>query len=184
MNLTTIKWTLAEYHQMIETGILAEKHVELIQGDIIPMAPEGEIHAYTSDEAGEYLVYLLGDRAKVRQGKPISLPTTQSEPEPDLAIVKRLGNQYRHHHPTPDDIFWVIEYSDSTFKKDTEIKNFIYAEAGIPEYWIINLKTTELIILRDPIHTGYQSQMILTQGIIIPLAFPDLEVKIERLLGL
>lgn len=181
MTITTIKWTLAEYHQMIQAGILAEKQVELIQGDIIQMAPEGEIHAYTSDEAGEYLVYLLGERAKVRQGKPISLPITDSEPQPDLAIVRRLGEQYRHHHPTPDDIFWVIEYSDSTFQKDREIKNLIYAESGIPEYWIIHLKIPELIVLREPMPTGYQSQTIFTTGTISPLAFPDLQVIIERL---
>ena len=75
--------------------------VELLNGEIVEMAPEGEFHAYSSDEAGEYLIYLLGERAKVRQGKPITLPQSNSEPEPDIAIVERLGRDYREHHPWP-----------------------------------------------------------------------------------
>ena len=114
-------------------------------------------HAYSSDEAGEYLTYLLGDRAKVRQAKPITLPNSQSEPEPDIAVVQRLGREYRQHHPYPENIFWVIEYADSSLKKDLEVKTQIYAAAGIPEYWVIDLKEMELIIFRTPTQNGYQS---------------------------
>jgi Uma2 family endonuclease len=97
--MTIAKWTVTEYHQMITAGILVGRYVELLNGEIVEMLPEGEFHAYTSDEAGEYLIYLLGERAKVRQGKPITLPEINSEPEPDIAIVQRLGRDYREHHP-------------------------------------------------------------------------------------
>lgn len=63
MTLTTAKWTVEDYHRMIAAGILEGRHVELLNGEIVEMAPEGEPHAYSSDEAGEYLIYLLGDRA-------------------------------------------------------------------------------------------------------------------------
>ncbi len=183
MSLTTVKWRIADYHRIIAAGILEGRNVELIGGEIIEMAPEGESHAYCSDEAGEYLIYLLGNRAKVRQGKPITLPPSNSEPEPDIAIIQRLGQDYREHHPYPENIFWLIEYSNFTLSKDLGIKSQIYAAAGIPEYWVINLRTMELIVFRSPTDEGYQLKETLTQGNINPLAFPDVAVSIDRLLG-
>ncbi|MEG3937694.1 Uma2 family endonuclease [Microcoleus sp. S36b_A3] len=183
MSVTTVKWTVADYHRIIEAGILEGRKVELIGGEIIEIAPEGESHAYCSDEAGEYLMYLLGDRAKVRQGKPITLPLNNSEPEPDIAVIQRLGQNYREHHPYPENIFWLIEYSNSTLTKDLGIKSKIYAAAGIAEYWVVNLRTMELIVFRDPTDEGYQFRETLTHGNINPLAFPDVSIAIERLLG-
>jgi Uma2 family endonuclease len=183
VNLTTVKWTVADYHRIIAAGILEERNVELIGGEIVEMAPEGESHAYCSDEAGEYLIYLLGDRAKVRQGKPITLLFSNSEPEPDIAVIQRLGQDYREHHPYPENIFWLIEYSNSTLSKDLGIKSQIYAAAGIAEYWVINLRTMELIVFRSPTDEGYQLRETLTRGNINPLAFPDVAVSINRLLG-
>ncbi|NEQ65084.1 MAG: Uma2 family endonuclease [Symploca sp. SIO2D2] len=182
MTVTIAKWTVEDYHRMITTGILKERQVELLNGKIVEMAPEGEDHAYSSDEAGEYLIYLLGDRAKVRQGKPITLPESNSEPEPDIAIVQRLGRDYRKHHPYPENIFWLIEYSNSSLNKDLQIKSKLYAAVGIREYWVINLQTMQLIVFRVPTKEGYQSTATLTQGEIYPLAFPDIAISIERLL--
>jgi Uma2 family endonuclease len=182
VTLTTAKWNIDDYHRMIAAGILTGRQVELLNGEIVEMAPEGEPHAYCSDEAGEYLIYLLGNKAKVRQAKPITLPDSNSEPEPDIAIVQRLGKDYREHHPYPENVFWVIEYSDSSLTKDLEVKTKIYAAAGIPEYWVINLRTMQLIVFRQPTEKGYQSQEILTQGSINPLAFPDIAVSIQKLL--
>jgi Uma2 family endonuclease len=85
----------------------------------------------------------------VRLAKPITLPNT-SEPESDIAIVQRLGREYLEHHPYPDNIFWLIEYSESSLEKDLEIKRKIYAQVGIPEYWVVNLKRRQLIVFRDP----------------------------------
>ncbi|MTJ09848.1 Uma2 family endonuclease [Anabaena sp. UHCC 0204] len=184
MTITTAKWTIEDYHQIIATGILTERKVELINGEILEMPPEGEYHAYCSDEAGEYLIYLLGDKAKVRQAKPITIPQTSSEPEPDIAIVQRLGIDYQKHHPYPENIFWVIEYSNSSLTKDLEVKTKVYAAAGIPEYWVINLQTMELIIFRVLIDTVYQSKTILQHGEIRSLAFPDLAISVKRLLGI
>jgi len=181
--LVTAKWSIDDYHQIIASGVLDRRNVELMNGEIVEMAPEGEPHAYSSDEASEYLTYLLGDRAKVRQAKPITLPESNSEPEPDISVVRRLGRTYRQHHPYPENIFWLIEYSDSSLNKDLEIKTRVYAAAGIPEYWVVNLKTMELIVMRSPGSDGYQSATILTDGAIAPLAFADLEIEVGRLLN-
>lgn len=121
MTLIAAKWTIDEYHHMIAAGILSDRKVELLQGEIVEIPPEGEPHAYCSDEAGEYLAKLLGERAKIRQAKPITLPNN-SEPEPDIAIVQRLGRDYREHHPYPENIFWLIEYANSSLEKDLRKK--------------------------------------------------------------
>ncbi len=182
MTFTIAKWTLNEYHRMIEAGILDDRRVELLKGEIVEMAPEEETHAYSSDEAGEYLSRLLGDRAKIRQAKPVTL-SNNSEPEPDIAIVQRLGREYRSHHPYPENIFWLIEYAQSSLEKDLEVKTKIYAEAGIPEYWVVNLKAPELIIFRNPRNGEYTSKTILTEGTIQPLAFPDVFISVAAILN-
>ncbi len=181
MTLTTAKWTLDDYHRMIDAGILDGRPVELLKGEIIEMSPAGESHAAASAEAGEYLMRLLGDQAQVRPAKPITLPTVSSEPEPDLAIVERLGREYRHHHPYADNIFWVVEYSNTSLSKDLDEKKRLYAQAGIQEYWVVNLKDATVGIFCQPVHGTYQFEQTLSQGTITPLAFPDIAVSVSRL---
>jgi Uma2 family endonuclease len=127
-------------------------------------------------------VLLLGDRAHVRFAKPITLPSG-SEPEPDLAIVQQVEDYYRSHHPYPENIFWVIEYPNTSLDKDLGVKANIYAEAGIPEYWVNNLKENVLIVFRDPVDGKYQSREEFTTGTISPLAFPDVAIDVARLLA-
>jgi Uma2 family endonuclease len=182
MTLAVAKWTIDEYHSMIEAGILDNRRVELLRGEIIEMAPEGEPHAYFSTEAGAYLNRLLGELAIVRPAKPITLPNG-SEPEPDIAIVQPLGRQYLHHHPYPENIFWVIEYSNTSLEKDLEIKTEIYAEVGIREYWVVNLKTRELIVFRNPQNKKYTSKSTLTAGTINPFAFPNIAVSVGAIIS-
>ncbi|MBE9009342.1 Uma2 family endonuclease [Pseudanabaenaceae cyanobacterium LEGE 13415] len=182
MSVSIAKWTLNEYHQMIEAGILDDRRVELLRGEIVEMPPEGEPHAYGTTETRDYLIVVLGTRAKVREAKPITLPNN-SEPEPDIAIVEPLGREYLSHHPYPENIFWLIEYSNSSLSKDLEIKRKIYAEVGIPEYWVVNLRKPELIVFREPQNGDYQSEVTLTRGTIAPLAFPEIEISIDRILN-
>ncbi len=182
MTVTVAKWSIEDYHRMIAAGILDNRRVELLHGEVVEMAPEGETHAYSSDEAGEYLAAILGDRAKIRQAKPVTLANA-SEPEPDLAIVQRLGREYRSHHPYSENIFWVIEYSDSSLAKDLEIKTQVYAEAGILEYWVVNLKDAELVVFRQPQNGEYTYRLSLTEGIIQPLSFPDVRISVAAILN-
>ncbi len=182
MTCIAAKWTIDEYHRMVAAGILCDRKVELLKGEIIEMPPEREPHAYCSDEAGEYLTKLLAERAKIRHAKPITLPNN-SEPEPDIAIVQRLGREYREHHPYPENIFWLIEYANSSLEKDLEIKNKIYAEAGIAEYWVVNLQKSHLVVFREPLDGDYASKSTLTTGTIQPLAFPDTPISIEQIIN-
>jgi Uma2 family endonuclease len=176
MAVTTAKWTIDDYHRMIAAGILDDRRVELLKGEIVEMPPEGQPHAYFSSEAGEYLIRLLGDRAMIRLSKPITLPN-DSEPEPDIAIIQRLGREYLEHHPYPENVFWLVEYSDSSLDKDLETKSKVYAEVKIPEYWVINLKKRQLLVFRDPQDGEYASNSTLAEGTIYPLAFPDVAVS-------
>ena len=180
---TLAKWSVDDYHRMIEAGILRDRRVELLKGEIVEMSPEGEPHAYFSSEAGEYLTRLLGDCAMIRQSKPITLPN-DSEPEPDIAIVQRLGREYLEHHPYPENIFWLIEYSDSTLDKDLQTKSKVYAEVKIPEYWVVNLKRRQLVIFRDPQDGEYASKFTLSGGTIYPLAFPEVAISIDSIVSI
>ncbi|QHG19535.1 Uma2 family endonuclease [Nostoc sp. ATCC 53789] len=182
MTFIVAKWTIDEYHRMIDAGILSDRKVELLKGEIVEMSPEGEPHPYCSDEAGEYLAKLLAERAKIREAKPITL-LNDSEPEPDIAIVQRLGREYREHHPYPENIFWLIEYANSSLEKDLEIKSKIYAEAGILEYWVVNLKKLHLVVFREILDGEYATKLTLTAGTIQPLAFPDISVAVEQIIN-
>ena len=182
MALMTKTWTVAEYHRLVDQGILDDQPVELLAGEIAVMSPEGVPHASISVEAGEYLMRLLGERAQVRQAKPITLTAVDSEPEPDLAIVERLGRGYHDHHPYPENVFWLIEYANTSLSKDLDQKKRLYAEAGIPEYWVVNLRDMTLMVFRDPGAGTYRTEQTLDSGVIHPLALPDIAVSVSRLL--
>ena len=191
MTVTLAKWTIDEYHSMIEVGLLDNRRVELLKGEIVEMSPEGEAHAYFSSEAEDYLRRLLGDkpfghgfayRATVRSGKPITIPDN-SEPEPDIAVVQKLGREYLAHHPYPENIFWLVEYSNSSLEKDLKVKTKIYAEAGINEYWVVNLKRKQLVVFREPQDVEYTFKSTLSTGTIYPLAFPDLAIEVSAIIS-
>ncbi len=179
--IAIVKWTIEDYHRMIDAGILDDRQVELLKGEVVEMSPEGTPHAHLSSEGADYLRELLGRRVKIREAKPITLPNS-SEPEPDIAIVEPLGDVYLQHHPYPENIFWLIEFANSSLTKDIDLKSAVYAEAGIPEYWVMNLRSMELIVFREPINGKYQSIVTLTHGEIRPLAFSDVAVSVRRLL--
>ncbi|MBW4672239.1 MAG: Uma2 family endonuclease [Cyanomargarita calcarea GSE-NOS-MK-12-04C] len=183
MTVTTAKWTLDDYHQMIEVGLLSGRQVELLNGEIIEMPPESPEHAQLSTDAADYLRSLLGEKALVRDAKPITIPETSSEPEPDLAIVQPLRALYRTRHPYPENIFLVIEYSNSSLSKDLDAKRKTYADAGIREYWVVDLKNRLVKVFRSPIEENYSDEVTLSEGEISPIAFPEIKVLVQRLLG-
>ncbi len=183
MSITIAKWTSDQYHELVATDILDDRQVELLEGDIVEMPPEGMPHAVYCGRTVKYLRNLLGDRAEIRKTHPITLPNN-SEPEPDVAVVRSPDTQYLAHHPYPEDIFWLIAYSDTTLAKDTDTKQRIYAQAGILEYWVVNLQGSELIVFRDAGNDGYETETKLASGSISPLSFPDIEVEVRRLFSI
>jgi Uma2 family endonuclease len=179
--LVPARISLEQYHRMVDAGVWDDCHVELLNGVVVEMSPEGMPHASRSTTTGEYLRDVLGRQVQIRDGHPITLPSG-SEPEPDIAIVQRVPDNYLSHHPYPENIFWIIEYSNSSLDKDLGVKAAIYAAEGIPEYWVINLKQNILIVFRDPVDGKYQSRQEITSGTINPLAFPNVAIEVKQLL--
>ncbi len=107
MTITTYKWSIEEWHELVESGLLEGKPVELLEGEIIEMSPEGIPHSYTNDSVVKYLRKVLEGLADVKESHPITLDN--SEPEPDVAIVRLPEEIYKEHHPFPEDIYWLIE---------------------------------------------------------------------------
>jgi Uma2 family endonuclease len=181
MTVTAYKWSIDRYHQAIDLGILDDQSVELFRGEIIAMSPEGEAHAYFNTEVADYLRSLLGNNAKIRDAKPITLPN-DSEPVPDIAIVQPLGALYLEHHPYPENIFWLIEFAKTTLQKDLGIKKELYATVGISEYWVVNLQAAQLHVFWDLIGGVYQQELILTSGFIQPQSFPNIMIDVQKIL--
>jgi Uma2 family endonuclease len=180
--ITLTKWTVENYHQMIDTGILNNRRVELINGEIIEMSPEGSFHSFVNEQGVIYLRSLLGEKAVVREAHPITLDN--SEPEPDIAIVHPPRITYKNRHPYPEDIYWLIEIADSTRKIDLGIKKSLYARVGIPEYWVIDLKNHSLKVFQNPLDGDYQIEREYRDGVIYSLAFPELEISVKKLIAI
>lgn len=178
---TLAKWSIDEYHRMIQAGVLCDRNVELLEGEIIEMSPETPIHYNTAKRGSKYLEELLANQAEVRFNGPITL--ANSEPEPDIAIVRLPDSTYNNRHPKPEDIFWLIEVANTSLKKDLELKASIYADAQIQEYWILDLSAQQIIVLRNPQDKQYTQEQIIQAGIITPLAFPNIQVSVQILLN-
>lgn len=139
MTLATAKrFTITEYHRLADLDFFTEDdRIELIKGEIIKMAAKGQAHSVCNTRLYRELFKLLEEKATIRGQEPIII--NNSEPEPDLVIVKNTPDDYFLNHPIPSDIFLVIEVADLSLKYDQEVKLLLYAEAGISDYWIFNL---------------------------------------------
>ncbi|AUS99146.1 hypothetical protein CLI64_01345 [Nostoc sp. CENA543] len=175
-------WNVEEYHRMLETGIItANERVELIAGQVIPMSAKNPPHAATTLCASDYLKRLLAEVALVRVQDPVQL-SQYSEPEPDIAIVRIEPRKYIDHHPTPNEVFLLIEVADTTLETDRRQKAPLYAQAGISEYWILDVNKFQVYVFREPNGEGYKQEFILGENATLSLvAFPETEVEISQL---
>ncbi len=180
MAATLLRWTIADYHRMIEAGLLSDRRVELLNGLVLEMAPEGPDHADLSTGVVEFFITRSQGRYQVRDAKPITIAEPGSEPEPDIALVRRQA--YRQGHPTPADVFLIIEFANASLEKDTDEKRHAYAAAGIGDYWVANLRNGELIVYREPQGDDYRLEQRFREGIVAPLAFPEIEIDVRALL--
>ncbi|NMG11845.1 Uma2 family endonuclease [Brasilonema sp. UFV-L1] len=154
MNVVTPKrFTIDEYHRLISLGFLTQgDRIELIRGELIQMTAKGTPHTVCGSILYRQLDRLLGDQAVIRKQDPIILPN-QSEPEPDIVIVRGKDEDYLAHHPYPQDILLIVEISDSTLPYDQTTKLRLYAEVGISDYWIVNLNAYQLERYSQPYQT-------------------------------
>lgn len=140
--------SVADYHRMAEVGLLApDARVELIDGEIIDMAPIGNLHLSTVMHLDDLLHEAVGRRGSVLCQSSIRLGN-DSEPQPDLALLKPRADYYRDSHPTAADTLLVIEVSDSTWRYDRTVKVPFYARQGIPEVWVFNLPRSTVHFFR------------------------------------
>lgn len=182
MSILLKSWTVDEYHRMIAAGILAGgDRLELLDGQIIQMNPQLPPHAATTQRAARYLDRLLDEVAYVRMQLPVTLPPN-SEPEPDIAVVRLDANEYGDRHPAASDILLLIEIADSTLLSDRQTKALIYARAGIADYWILDVNSRQVLVFREPSADGYRQSVTLpANAAIAPLAFPDIAIPLTQL---
>jgi Uma2 family endonuclease len=156
LTLSRHKLSVEDYHQMGRAGILGEdSRVELIEGELIDMAPIGSLHASVVSTLSMFFARQVGELAIVSTQNPVSLPP-DSEPQPDIVLLKPRPDRYRSALPTAADVMLLIEVADTTFKYDLEIKLPAYARRGIVEVWLIDLKGGTLEIYREPGRKGYR----------------------------
>jgi Uma2 family endonuclease len=178
------KLDVFEYARMGEAGILhPEDRVELIEGELIAMAPIGERHAGTSIDLTMVLARAVGDRALVSVGNPVRLDRF-NEPQPDFALLRPRAGGYRGHKPTPEDVLLLIELSDSTLRLDRTVKLPLYGAHGIFEFWIVNFADRVVEMCRGPTAAGYAE--VTRHGAdatIAPLALPDIALLVADIVG-
>ena len=184
------RFTLDEYHQLIDIGFFDEdERVELLEGILVSMSPINPLHSNTVDLLTEIFgAIVTRGVTRVRTQGPISIPGTESEPEPDLVIFSVSGTNFAQRHPYPQEVLLLVEVADTSLTRDRSRKGAIYAQAGILEYWICNLPDELLEVYRDP-HTAasgdalYQTLSTFHRGdSVAPLAFPDFEVAVDDVL--
>jgi Uma2 family endonuclease len=176
-------FTVEEYYEMARAGILKpDERVELLDGEIVRMNAIGSPHAWCVNRLTGFF-FRIEDRLKVGPQNPLRL-NDRSEPEPDVVILQPDTPEDRH--PEPADVFLVIEVADSSISVDRRRKRPMYARAGIPEYWIVDLNADRVEIYRDPLPSRgrYRSATLLGRGdTVSPLFAPDIEVDVTMILG-
>jgi Uma2 family endonuclease len=168
--------SIGQYHQMIELGILTDDDpIELLEGWLVTKMPKNPPHRLTTQLTREALSALLPVGYYVDEQEPIT--TDESEPEPDVMIVRGQRRDYHNRHPGPQDIALVIEVSDTTLQRDRKLKKHVYARGGIPIYWIINLPDQQIECYTHPSgpaeHPDYQRRQDYQSTDHIPLYIGD-----------
>lgn len=178
---TTARFSLAEYDRIVETGALDQRRLELIRGEIREMTPIGPMHEEVVDLLNDWSHESINrDQARVRVQQSVGLPALDSAPEPDIAWVS--PRKYAQGRPQPADVLLIIEVSESSLAYDRGDKAAMYAEAGIADYWIINLRDGVVEVHRDPQADGYRDVAIYHgRDEVHPLAFPDVVLRPETL---
>ena len=167
-------FTVEEYHRMADAGILAEhERVELIEGEIVQMAPIGPAHAGCVINANRLFITRLGNRAVVSPQNPVVI-RPRSEPQPDLLLLRPREVSYSRELPASGDVLLAVEVADTTVRFDRLVKARLYARAGIPEFWLCLVRDGAVEVHRAPGADGYASVTVHGPGqIVSPLAFPD-----------
>lgn len=179
----THRFTVNECYKMAETGILKPgARVELIEGEIVDRMPTGPFHRSSGSFLNAVFNQLAAGRWVMWNQYPLHLDEF-NESEPDLMLVKPPLAKYKRAHPQPEDVFLMIEISDSSLVRDQQTKLPLYARAGVEEVWILNIPQRHLEVYRRPNFLGYESKQVFREGAVAPSAFPDAAVNLTELLN-
>jgi Uma2 family endonuclease len=180
--LLTHKFTTQQYHLMHEAGVFPQgDRLELINGEIKEMSPIGRKHAVCVTRLNELFFSRLLGKVQIWSQNPILLDNG-SEPQPDLAILKRREDFYTNALPTPSDILLIIEVADSTIVYDREVKMPLYAAVGIPEMWLFDVNKKTIEGYSQPSASGYKQMNRYEQNDTLSMiSFPDVSFSWEEL---
>lgn len=186
MTVDTVRrrFTVDEYVHMAQVGILTTlDRVELLDGEIVEMTPIGRPHAACVAGLMRVLLIGVGPRAVVWPQGPIRL-SERSQPEPDVTLLRPRPVPYRDADAEPRDVMLLIEVSDTSLRRDREIKLPLYAGAGIPEYWIVDVQDGVIEVHTSPSGARYGTVRRFGRGeSVSPLAFPDLRLAVDEVFG-
>ncbi len=166
-----------EYAALVDQGRFEDEHVELLEGVIVEMSPQGNEHSYAITQLTELLVVALQGRAKVRPQCSFVAGET-SQPEPDIAVVP-----IPRDHTHPREALLLVEVAQTSLAKDRGIKARLYAAAGVPEYWVVDLQAKAIEVRTQPTEGGYAQCRAARIGECIRLvAFPDVAIRVADVL--
>jgi Uma2 family endonuclease len=180
-------WDKQEYYQLGELGFFQGQRVELIEGQIMVLSPQGLMHSACVDRVAETLRAVLASGYWVRMQFPLDLGAV-TEPEPDVSVVAGTRGQYMQAHPSTAVL--LVEVSDTTLSYDRGSKGSLYAQAGIADYWIVNLNASQVEIYRAPVadpsqphgHRYCSRTDLVPPATVTPLALPPTRVTVADLL--
>jgi Uma2 family endonuclease len=176
-------FTVHDYHRMVDAGILSEDdRVELIHGEILAMSPIGPRHSAAVLRANQAMVRLVGDQAIVGVQGSIRLDE-YDEPQPDVYLLRPKPDFYASGHAGAPDIFLIVEMADSSLEYDQTTKARLYAESGVAEYWIADVRNDRLLVYSNLRDNSYAVCRELHRGeVISPTLLPDCRITVDVLL--
>lgn len=184
VEVTRRLFSAAEYHRMAEAGILSEDdRVELIEGEVVQMSPIGSRHAACVDRLSTLFHQHVGRAAIVRVQGPVRLGE-YSEPQPDLALLRPRNDFYAQGHPTPADILLLVEVAETSQGYDRDVKLPLYARAGVPEVWLVDLVENAIYVYCQPQGGVYKEVRQARRGeSLAPRMLPHVALDVEAILG-
>ncbi len=178
---TRTRITTDRYQKMVATGVLTEyDRIELIEGEMLDMAPIGTKHSAITSRLNELFVLAVSRSAIVVGGGPVNLGEF-SEPQPDLMLLKRRTDFYGGKIPEVADVLLLIEVSDSSLSFDQSVKLNLYARYGVPEYWIVDVEGQRIVTYREPASQGYGRRVEFTVTDAVPQAFPNFSIQVGEI---
>lgn len=176
-------FTVDDYYYLADVGILDEDdRIELIDGEIVLMSPINVPHAYCVRAFTMEFYMMASEQAVISVQDPIHL-NDNSEPQPDIALLRPRDDFYAEAHATPDDILLLVEVADSSLERDREKARDTYAKHGIPELWIANLRDEVVERHRNPTPDGYEDVRVFNRGDTISAELlPDVELAVDDIL--